>query len=80
MVTRMVTRANLRDSEIRRFSFKINVARPTGIEPVLRGPETLVIAFSLRALEKFFLSSGCNSVNARFSCDRADDSHHFAVN
>ena len=30
------------------------LARPTGIEPVLRVPETLVISFSLRAREKFF--------------------------
>ena len=30
------------------------VARPTGIEPVLRVPETLVISFSLRARGKFF--------------------------
>jgi hypothetical protein len=28
------------------------VARPTGIEPVLRVPETLVISFSLRAREE----------------------------
>lgn len=60
--------------------YEKTLARPTGIEPVLRVPETLVISFSLRALEKFFLSSGCNSVNARFACDHADDSHHFAVN
>ena len=34
------------------------MVRPTGIEPVLRVPETLVISFSLRARGKVFLSSG----------------------
>ena len=34
------------------------LARPTGIEPVLRVPETLVISFSLRAREKFFYHRG----------------------
>ena len=32
------------------------LARPTGIEPVLRVPETLVISFSLRARGDTFLS------------------------
>jgi hypothetical protein len=31
-----------------------DMARPTGIEPVLRVPETLVISFSLRARGDFF--------------------------
>ena len=30
------------------------MARPTGIEPVLRVPETLVISFSLRARGEIF--------------------------
>jgi hypothetical protein len=34
------------------------MARPTGIEPVLRVPETLVISFSLRAREKVFYHRG----------------------
>jgi hypothetical protein len=33
-------------------SYRENLVRPTGIEPVLRVPETLVISFSLRAREK----------------------------
>jgi hypothetical protein len=35
--------------------FNLKMARPTGIEPVLRVPETLVISFSLRARAKFFI-------------------------
>ena len=35
-----------------------DLARPTGIEPVLRVPETLVISFSLRARGKFFYHRG----------------------
>ena len=31
---------------------ELGVVRPTGIEPVLRVPETLVISFSLRARKK----------------------------
>ena len=31
-----------------------SMVRPTGIEPVLRVPETLVISFSLRARRMFF--------------------------
>ena len=30
-------------------NYRKDLARPTGIEPVLRVPETLVISFSLRA-------------------------------
>ena len=35
-------------------NYRKDLARPTGIEPVLRVPETLVISFSLRARAKFF--------------------------
>jgi len=35
-------------------NYRKDLARPTGIEPVLRVPETLVISFSLRARGKFF--------------------------
>jgi hypothetical protein len=35
-------------------ALSIVVVRPTGIEPVLRVPETLVISFSLRARRKFY--------------------------
>ena len=38
--------------------YEKTLARPTGIEPVLRVPETLVISFSLRAREKFFYHRG----------------------
>jgi hypothetical protein len=38
--------------------YREDLARPTGIEPVLRVPETLVISFSLRAREKFFYHRG----------------------
>ena len=33
-----------------------SMARPTGIEPVLRVPETLVISFSLRARGKISIT------------------------
>src|SRR4051812_47104903 len=35
-------------------SIRKKLVRPTGIEPVLRVPETLVISFSLRARGEFF--------------------------
>ena len=41
-----------------------HVARPTGIEPVLRVPETLVISFSLRARAKFFITGSSISQRA----------------
>ena len=37
-------------------NYRKDLARPTGIEPVLRVPETLVISFSLRARAKFFIT------------------------
>ena len=47
-----------------RLTIGIDVARPTGIEPVLRVPETLVISFSLRARAKFFITGSSISQRA----------------
>ena len=38
-----------------------SMARPTGIEPVLRVPETLVISFSLRARGNFSITGSATS-------------------
>ena len=46
--------AQLRVETLGSSGLSIAVVRPTGIEPVLRVPETLVISFSLRARRKFF--------------------------
>ena len=45
-------------------NYRKDVARPTGIEPVLRVPETLVISFSLRARAKFFITGSSISQRA----------------
>ena len=58
LVTLMVTRAKKLRSDLAGKPFRIKLARPTGIEPVLRVPETLVISFSLRARGKFFYHRG----------------------
>ena len=56
----------------------ISVVRPTGIEPVLRVPETLVISFSLRA-RRNFLAPGPRSVNARMDY-ALGFANHFIMN
>jgi hypothetical protein len=45
-------------------NYRKDLARPTGIEPVLRVPETLVISFSLRARAKFFITGSSISQRA----------------
>jgi hypothetical protein len=56
-----------------------NLARPTGIEPVLRVPETLVISFSLRARGKNFYHRVAVQ-STRVFLYRGRDTHHFFVN
>src|SRR5258708_1726426 len=54
------TRSFLHDTS----NYRKDLARPTGIEPVLRVPETLVISFSLRARAKFFITGSSISQRA----------------
>jgi hypothetical protein len=53
--TLIETLTQLRVEALGSSDLSIAVVRPTGIEPVLRVPETLVISFSLRARAKFFI-------------------------
>ena len=57
-------------------NYRKDVARPTGIEPVLRASEALVISFSLRARGGCFVTLDSGSVNQgltwKIAPDRAD--------
>ncbi len=70
-------------------NYRKDMVRPTGIEPVLRVPETLVISFSLRAREKcklknskgrsFYYHPG-GSQSTRAVAAVSSTLHHLSVN
>ena len=55
------------------------LVRPTGIEPVLRVPETLVISFSLRARSECFSITG-SEISQRAIGDALAQPNHFIMN